>query len=176
MMRMNELILSNGGYWGRDGVGMSTTLSRANKGQLDVVLNGLNSFDEQTSMSFAESEFGDSHIAQLLGHRRLKNLLLNSTQVTDIGLQEIAVLKELIDLELDNTAVTDAGLEQLAKLPELQFLSLNKTAITDVGLEHLAKAPKLEHLHVSGTKVTDEGIAKLKRALPALEVNVYYGR
>jgi Leucine-rich repeat (LRR) protein len=64
----------------------------------------------------------------------------------------------------------------LAELPELQYLLLDNDAITDTGLEHLARISKLKHLHVSGTKASEEGIAKLKRKLPALEVNTYYGR
>ena len=176
LSRMNDLILSNGGYWGVDGVGRSITLDHSNKTQLVTVLKELNSFDGHTSMCFNDGEFCDAHFKEILCHRGIRNLGLNNTFVTDAGLKDVAVLKELIDLELDNTGVTDAGMEFVAQLPELQYLTLDKDAITDAGLEQLARLPKLKHLHVTGTKVTDEGIAKLKRTLPKLEVNVYYGR
>lgn len=175
LIRMNDLILSNGGYWGRDGVGRLIDLPHANKTQLDTVLKELKTVDGHTSMCFNDGEFCDAHLKDILCHRGIRVLVLNNTLVTDDGLKQLVVLKELINLELDNTAITDAGLEHLAELPELQNLSLDHDTITDAGLEHLAKLPKLKHLHVTGTKVTEEGIAKLKRDLPNLEVNVYYG-
>lgn len=176
---MNELILSNGGYWGHTaeyGGGNFLSLdSGATKTQLDTILKELSTFDDQVEMNFTDSQFDDEHAHQIAGHRRLANLWLSNTLVTDNGLKEIVVLHELKNVVLDKTAVTDEGLKYLVRLSELQYLSLDNTAITDAGLEHLAKLPKLEDLHVRSTKATAEGIAKLKRALPALHVNVYYG-
>ncbi|MBC7853504.1 MAG: hypothetical protein IAF94_08715 [Pirellulaceae bacterium] len=182
MRRMNELILSNGGYWGYRGAsedvpaGSFLSLDHATTTQVDLILRELKAFDGQVDMSFRKSQFGDAHVKEIVGHRGLALLGLNKTSITDEGLNELAGLKALISLDLDNTAITDRGLEHLAEHPELQYLSLDNDAITDAGLEHLAKLPKLSDLHVTGTKVTEEGIAKLKRSKPNLEVNVYYGR
>ena len=49
-------------------------------------------------------------------------LNLESTQVKDAGLKEIAVLKGLQELDLRGTKVTDAGVEDLQKaLPTLKI-------------------------------------------------------
>lgn len=171
--RMNELILSNGGYWE---AGQDLNLGNTTKTQLDAVLKELKAFDGQVSMSFPNSQFCDAQVKDVVCHRGLTSLVLDNTLVTDDGLKELAALKNLTWLSLDNTAVTDIGLEHLTELPELQNLSLSFDTITDVGLDHLAKLPKLKHLYVTEAKVTVDGVAKLKRALPDLEVKVHYGR
>lgn len=143
MMRMNELILNNGGYWE---VGTGLSLPKATKTQLDSVLKELEAFDGQTSMYFPDSEFSDSHAKAIVCHHGLTSLVLDNTLVTDDGVKSLSTLGELVCVQLDNTAITDAG------------------------LEHLSKLPKLQYLHVSDTKVTEEGIEKLKLALPNLKV------
>jgi len=176
--RMQELVWSNDGNWSHTrkfGGGDLLMLPVASKIQIDAVLKELSRFDNQIEMDFRLSQFGDKQLRQLVGHRRLASLVASSTLVTDDGLKEIIEFQELTVLELDETAVTDAGLEHVSKLSKLEYLTLDDTAITDAGLECLAKLPNLKSLHVTDTKVTDEGIAKLKRTLPNLEVNVYYG-
>ena len=56
-----------------------------------------------------------------------------------------------------------------------EWLILDGDTVTDKGLEQLAKIPSLNHVRLKGTKVTQQGITELKRALPAIEVNKYYG-
>jgi hypothetical protein len=177
MQRMNELILSNGGYWGYDSekAGNFLSLDHATATQLDTVLKELSTFDNQKSMGFDDSQFGDTHVKAIRGHHGLESIGLNRTLITDEGLKELTAIKSLKLLELEDAAITDAGLEHLTKLQHLESLILDGDAVTDKGLEQLAKMPSLNHVRLKGTKVTQEGIAKLKRALPALEVNKFYG-
>jgi hypothetical protein len=54
--------------------------------------------------------------------KSLQFLNLQSTQVTDAGLKELAGLKSLQLLKLSGTQVTDAGLQELRKaLPLVRF-------------------------------------------------------
>jgi beta-lactamase regulating signal transducer with metallopeptidase domain len=87
---------------------------------------------------------------------------LDSTKVTDTGLEHLRGLTKLQTLNLTRTKVTDAGLEHLKGLTKLQSLNLWNTEVTDAGLEHLEGLTKLRNLDLSGTKVSDAGLVHLK--------------
>ncbi len=80
-------------------------------------------------------------------------------------------LEKLTALHLDNTQITDLGLTEVAKLKNLSHLSLFGTEITDVGLGEVAKMENLTYLGLFDCKqITDAGVAELQRALPRCEV------
>ncbi len=89
-------------------------------------------------------------------------LWLNSTEVTDAGLENLKGLSQLRFLSLKDTRVTDAGLEHLKGLSELQELVLDGTQVTGAGLEHLKGLSQLWGLYLGGTHVTDAGLKHLK--------------
>ena len=66
--------------------------------------------------------------------------------------------------------MTDVGLKELAPLKNLTALGLNGTKVTDAGLKELAPLKNLEELHLKGTKVTDAGVKELQKALPKCEI------
>ena len=49
-------------------------------------------------------------------------------------------MKRLEELSLDSTLITDIGLEQISGLTDLRVLSLNRTRVTDEGAERLQQA------------------------------------
>jgi hypothetical protein len=71
---------------------------------------------------------------------------LSSTPVTDAGLKELAVLKQLRTLSLRGTPVTDAGLKELAGLHRLDELDLTNSQVTGAGLKELAGLKQLRIL------------------------------
>ena len=81
--------------------------------------------------------------------------------MTDVGLKELAGLKNLQRLNLGDTAVGDVGLKELAGLKSLQTLDLRFTKVTNAGLKVLAGLKNLQRLSLGGTKVTDAGVAAL---------------
>jgi uncharacterized protein (TIGR02996 family) len=91
----------------------------------------------------------------------LTALRLNSTAVTDVGLEGLAPLPNLTTLGLRSTTVTDAELPRLAVHAHLVTLDLGFTRVTDAGLEHLARLPALTALDLGGTRVTDAGLERL---------------
>ena len=98
---------------------------------------------------------------------------LHSTQLTDVGLEELAGLKSLQILNLSNTKVTDAGLKQLAGLKSLKVLNLSFTKVTGDGLKELAGLKALKILDLANSQATDaglEGVAELK-PLQVLSLN-----
>ena len=76
-------------------------------------------------------------------------------------------LKHIEKLNLDSTQITDAGLKELAALQTLTSLSFSGTQITDAGLKALSALKKLTDLHLAGTQVTDAGVKELA-AIPNL--------
>ena len=90
--------------------------------------------------------------------------------MTDAGLAHLEGHKTLKVLGLDFTQVTDAGLAQIKRLPSLSQLSLVHTKITDAGLASLKRLTGLERLDLSRTQVTDAGLLAIRQALPRARV------
>lgn len=118
-------------------------------------------------------EFGDEQLAKLAPVATgLVELEIDSTGVTDAGLNHIKPMAGLRKLKLNGTAVTDAGLATVAGLGELTYLNLVDTAVTDEGLKSLEGMAKLEKLYLWQSKATKEGAEALKKALPGCEINL----
>ncbi len=88
------------------------------------------------------------------------SLNLNSTNVTDAGLKELAVFENLNSLYLYDVGVTDAGLRELASCKNLTSLVLRGTKVTDTGLKQLAPLRNLNHLALPD--VTDATLQELR--------------
>jgi len=71
-----------------------------------------------------------------------------------------------------HTDVTDRGISYLGRQKKLEYLYLHTPHVTDAGLVHLEGLSNLRFLLLGRTRITASGIAKLKRALPALQVDV----
>jgi hypothetical protein len=69
-------------------------------------------------------------------------------------------------LDLSATAVTDVGLKELAPLKNLTRLYLDKTKLNGAGLKYLASFPNLTIVYLRETHVTDASIKELQKALP----------
>src|ERR1700741_4363532 len=74
---------------------------------------------------------------------------LRGTRVTDVGLKELAGLKNLHTLDLRKTRVTGAGLKELAGLNNLHTLHLSYTGVADAGLKQLASLKNLHTLDLT---------------------------
>jgi RNA polymerase sigma factor (sigma-70 family) len=91
------------------------------------------------------------------------SLDLRSSQLTDAGLKELTVLKNLSSLNLGDTHVTGQGLEELVGLKNLTHLGLNATKLTDAGMKLAASFKRLSSLDLTNTKVTATGLKELVR-------------
>ncbi len=79
---------------------------------------------------------------------------------------------EITYLVLGRTKITDVGLKEVAKLRQLTLLDLTGTQITDAGLKEVAKLQKLKELDLTNAKtVTKEGVAELQKALPKCKIS-----
>jgi hypothetical protein len=97
--------------------------------------------------------------------------LVASHQLSDADLVRISHLKKLEELDLHRSPVTDQGLVHLEGMTELQSLVLFHTGISDAGLEHLKGLTRLKTLSIENTNVSDAGVRELQRALPNLTIS-----
>lgn len=93
-------------------------------------------------------------------------LQMANSDVSDDTLKRLAGMKKLRELDINFTAVTDVGLEYLkANRATLQQLRLAKTKITDEGFQAFLEAmPALQQIDVTGTPVKGSTLRKWKNA------------
>ena len=84
-----------------------------------------------------------------------------------------AFFRKMIEINLSYTPVTDDFLKKLATLRDLEALDVRGTQITDAGLESLNAAPALKNLYLSLTKVTDEGADRFRESHPNCNVQLW---
>jgi len=127
-------------------------------------------FADVVGVSAHESEVNDAILEHLRVLPRLREVCLQSCQVSEKGVEFVGDLANLRELLLDGSNVSDEGLEHIAGLIQLDTLQLADTHVTDSGLEHLTRLAQLQFLDLSGTQVTNEGVKKLQQALPNCEI------
>lgn len=100
---------------------------------------------------------------------RLQMLGLNTTAVTDKGMENLRALRSLNALQLVSRrgSIGSAGLAVLKDLPSLEYLDLD-TGVTDAGLKEVAQAGSLRWLRIRTGGFWGPGLAELAR-MPRLE-------
>jgi Leucine-rich repeat (LRR) protein len=110
------------------------------------------------------SDIGMGHLAQV---KSLKKLLLTSCpKIGDLGYARIAELTQLEDLILyanQNDGIGDEAIEAIATLKNLKKLEVRNARLTDLSMERMSDLSSLEELILSAKNVTDAGIAHLVR-------------
>ena len=99
--------------------------------------------------------FGDDGLRQLSTLRRLENLGLHGTAVTDAGMPYLESFSRLAFLNLGGTKVSGEGMHEVGRLRQLRQLLLWGTNLNDVGVARLGDLKRLERLMLRGTKITD---------------------
>jgi len=112
-------------------------------------------------------ELTDDSLSCLENMKRLKDLSLGFTRISDRGIEHIARLP-LVKLNLIETRITDRGLSGIARIRSLAVLSVASTGVTDRGMIYLKDLENLRDLNLSNTRITDRGIATLAPALKNL--------
>lgn len=119
----------------------------------------------------ADGKITDEHLAPLKGiHKRLYELNLRGTDVTDAGLAHLKDMPQLTRLHLEKTKITDKGLEHLQGLPGLEYLNVYGTEVTDGCVARLKDLKNLKKVYIWESKVTIAGVGELKKVLPKVEI------
>jgi hypothetical protein len=97
---------------------------------------------------------------------------VDSTQVTDAGLKEIAAFKNLETLYLPDQ-ITDAGVKELLQFKKLAHLFMTGDRLTKPGFDDLAK---IKGLHTLGMSATDVRLRNLREAGLLHKLSYAYGK
>ena len=98
---------------------------------------------EKMDIRFPVDDQGAFYLA---GFDRLKNLRIESGTFTDVGLEQLSLLRNLESMQISGH-FTDKGLERLGRLKALRQGWFGSPYVTDAGLKSLARSlPTLQHV------------------------------
>jgi hypothetical protein len=100
----------------------------------------LKEYKDLEELDLSSMKLKDKDLEHLLCFRRLKNLQIPGSLITDDGAKVLTKLSGLTRLNVWGAKLTDAGLKHLQGLPKLQELSLGKTAISEAALRRFKAA------------------------------------
>ncbi|MGD9680176.1 MAG: protein kinase [Candidatus Obscuribacterales bacterium] len=116
----------------------------------------------------------DAGLVDLASHMRSLSILrLPDTRVSDSGIKNIGLLKDLTELDLRGCNITDGGLKHLSSLKNLRVLDLSFCHLKGPGLQYLTQMSKLHTLNLRSTSIHDEYLANLSNlvSLAALDIS-----
>ncbi|EAQ80808.1 serine/threonine protein kinase [Blastopirellula marina] len=105
-----------------------------------------------------ESPRAGSGLAQFADCKQLSGLQLWHVTLTLPDLLPLADRK-LKDINLGGTAVTDDWLLRFTNVADLDFFNVRYTNVSDKGLAHFQDCKKIKYLSIGRTRVTDAGLA-----------------
>jgi hypothetical protein len=99
-------------------------------------------------------------------------------QLTDEGLADLWLLRNLDQLAIAAPKITGAGLATLHELPKLRQLNLASVGVTDTACEPIARSETLKQLWLGGfqggpTGLTDAGLQRLAASMSLQQVDVF---
>ena len=93
---------------------------------------------------------------------RLSRITLAHTWITDLGLEQLKPLENVVDLNLYYTEyITDGGVAHVKHWKKLEHLNLRGTKVTSRIFEHVGNLTTLKSLDVGFSRVTDDGFENL---------------
>ncbi len=114
-----------------------------------------------TSLDVAHTKLDDAALVSLSPLRKLRELCLRGTCVSDQGVCRIGGMRSLEALSLQLCAVTSNAAPGLLQLPRLRELDLANTEIGDAGLAALVPLRRLESLSLDSCKLSVDGLGCL---------------
>lgn len=111
--------------------------------------------EDKNKQEYLNDEYFIKAMNELRG-KKIHQLRLRKSQVSDNGLDVLAQFPTIKELELSNSNITDEGIKKIVEYcPQLKRLNVwGCKNITDNSLIYLRDLWQLEKLHLSGTKVT----------------------
>ena len=92
---------------------------------------------------------------------QLKDLSLQHTEISTIGLEQLVAVRSLERLDLGHTLLGDNALPMLASLTSLRALELPSTLVEGTGLAVLKTLPNLREIDLGNAPIANEGMAQL---------------
>lgn len=110
---------------------------------------------------------GDKHLKHLNSHENLRSLVLERTDLSLIGMRQLAKFPELDYVGLWESEITDREARELLKLKQLRILQLQNCQVTPAIIDDIVRQKNLTSLGLEGCPLRAADVAKLSR-LPNL--------
>ena len=108
----------------------------------------------------------DSVVRHLASARRLSELCLCGTKISNDAMEIVSTNSTIWSLGLDDTNIDDNGIELLSIMEQLGILSMNRCSITGTGLRRFKPSGTID-FYLKGSKVIDESLEIMcSNALP----------
>jgi serine/threonine protein kinase len=119
------------------------------------------------TLDLGHTKIGDGAMQYVINMPVLENLILDRTNVTATGIDQLGTQGLIVTLSLRGTKIGDAGAEQFLKCRLLQSLTIDlQTDIQDVGLGYLQQLPMLKKLEASSGQFSMDAINRFQQARP----------
>ena len=128
--------------------------------------------EDKVKQEYFDDKYFTKAMTELHG-KKIYQLRLRKSQVSDSSLNVLAQFPTIKELELSNSKITDNGIKKIVEFcPQLKRLNVwGCTNITDKSLIYLRDLWKLEKLHLSGTKVTWQAANKYRGIMQSMAAN-----
>lgn len=126
-------------------------------------------FQHVTAVDLSYQAVNDQELSRLTKLYEIDNLWLESSEITDEGLEDLLAFGRLRHLTLAAShKLTDRGLaDYFDRAPPLEFVSIHSTLASTLTAQALSQMPSVIHIDAWDTPMTDEGCRHLSR-LPHL--------
>ena len=121
-----------------------------------------------TAVSLDGTSITDKEFIVLTRLPQLKDLSLQHTEISTIGIEQLAAVRSIERLDLGHTLLSDNALPMLASLTSLRVLELPSTLVDGTGLAALKALPNLREIDLGNAPIANDGMAQLAQ-LTALE-------
>jgi Leucine-rich repeat (LRR) protein len=116
-----------------------------------------------TAVSLNATSIIDRELAILTGLPQLKELSLQHTEVSTIGLAHLKSVRSLERLDLGHTLLGDNALPIVAALPNLRALHMPSTLVEGKDLGALAALTNLRELDLDSVPLADQAVPELAK-------------
>ena len=166
---IGQWVRSQGGAVDKDSSGKVVGIDLSSTWVTDADTARLGRLSGLRKLDLSHTKITDVGLEHLRGLNQVVDLNLYFAEyITDSGIAHIKGWTQLKHLNLRGTKVTSRVFDHLQGLENLRSLDLSSTEITDAGFENLASLPHLETLAIGGNRVLGPGLSLLK-LLPALK-------
>jgi Leucine-rich repeat (LRR) protein len=130
-----------------------------------------------TNLGLGGNHVDDTIVDSLLRLPMLESVDLSyNKEFTGRGLEKLSVLRKIYNMVVNDSSLSDEGLAGLGKLSGIKGLSLNNTKITDAGLGALPPMASLEIVAVRSTRVSVRGLQALRTSPKLRRIELGVGR
>jgi len=156
-------IVRLGGKFQRDAAGNVVAVNLGHTWVDNTEMLDLLAFKKLAQLNLEHTRISDEGLLRIRPARQIQDLnLLYAEAITDLGLNAIKEWTNLKRLNVRGTRTADDTLEIVGKLSQLESLDVANTGITDAGLESLAPLTKLKHLALGRARMGDSALSMLR--------------